>query len=161
MKRRTVSDVAKRARVSSATVSRVLNGRTDVDPEMAKRVREAADELDYRPSRIARSLRTQRSAVWAFVVSDIRNPFFTDMVRGVEDIAADRGHSVVLCNTDESEEREREYLELILDEQMAGAIVSLADAESAQLALLVKSGMPVVVVDRIPSSLELDSMRLS
>jgi transcriptional regulator with XRE-family HTH domain len=108
----TISDVARAAQVSTATVSRVLNGNTEVDPAMAARVRIAAEALSYRPSRIARSLRTRRSSVWALIISDIRNPFFTDIMRGVEDVAFANGYSVMLCNSDENLVRELDYLQL-------------------------------------------------
>jgi len=94
----TIADVARAAGVSTATVSRVLNGNTEVNEVLAARVRAAVSQLAYHPSRIARSLRTRRTSIWAMIISDIRNPFFTDMVRGVEDVAYVNGYSLVLCN---------------------------------------------------------------
>lgn len=144
----TISDVAKAAEVSTATVSRVLNGNTEVDPAMAARVRTAVELLSYRPSRIARSLRTRRSTVWALIISDIRNPFFTDMVRGVEDVAFANGYSLVLCNSDENLGKEFDYLQLALAENMAGVILTPASQSKTDISNLSTHGVPVVTVDR-------------
>lgn len=143
----TIHDVAALAGVSSATVSRVLNG-ADVSQELAARVREAVARLDYRPNSVARSLRRRRSAVWGLVISDIENPFFTAMVRGVEDVAQASGFSVVLCNSDESVEKEARYVDVIVDERMAGAIVSPASEQDSDLGALAERGIPVVTIDR-------------
>ncbi|BCB87147.1 hypothetical protein Psuf_044600 [Phytohabitans suffuscus] len=97
----TIYDVARRAEVSPATVSRVANGHANVDPTLAERVRDAMRELDYRPNAVARNLRRSRTTLWAVIISDIGNPFFTSVVRGVEDVAQPAGYSVVLCNSDE------------------------------------------------------------
>jgi LacI family transcriptional regulator len=144
----TIADVARAAGVSTATVSRVLNGNTEVNRELADRVRKAVSELAYRPSRIARSLRTQRTAVWAVIISDIRNPFFTEMVRGVEDIAYANGYSLVLCNAEEDTAKEAEYLRLVLAEHMVGVIVAPASSTRTDLTPLLERGVSVVTVDR-------------
>jgi LacI family transcriptional regulator len=144
----TIADVARAARVSTATVSRVLNGNTEVNAELAERVRQAVGELSYRPSRLARSLRTQRTAVWAVIISDIRNPFFTEMVRGVEDIAYANGYSLVLCNAEEDAAKEANYLQLALAEHMSGVIVAPASSTRTDLQPLLDRGVSVVTVDR-------------
>jgi len=83
----TLRDVAQRAGVSSATVSRVLAGRPHVSDETRRRVLAAVKDLDYRPDRVARSLRVRRSSILGLVITDIQNPFFTALVRAVEDVA--------------------------------------------------------------------------
>lgn len=152
----TISDVAKAAGVSTATVSRVLNGNTEVDAVMAARVRTAVKTLAYRPSRIARSLRTRQSSVWALIISDIRNPFFTDMVRGVEDVAFANGYSLMLCNSDENLGKELDYLQLAQAENMAGVILTPASLSETNISNLTTSGVPVVTVDRRLDSAEVD-----
>jgi LacI family transcriptional regulator, galactose operon repressor len=144
----TIADVARAARVSTATVSRVLNGSTEVNSDLADRVHKAVRDLSYRPSRIARSLRTQRTAVWAVIISDIRNPFFTEMVRGVEDIAYANGYSLVLCNAEEDAAKEASYIQLALAEHMAGVIVAPASSARTDLTPLLERGVSVVTVDR-------------
>jgi LacI family transcriptional regulator len=143
----TIKDVAREAGVSAATVSRVLNG-TRVDPALEARVREAIERLDYRPSGVARSLRTQRSSVWGLVIAEVRNPFYTDLIRAVEDVTQGAGYFVVVCNTDHSVEKEARYFELIATERMAGAIVAPSSSSRTDLAPLVGQGVPVVLVDR-------------
>ena len=102
----TISDVAARAGVSTATVSRALNGKSTVDPALAARVQAAAAELGYHPNGLARNLRRQETAVLALIISDVENPFFTAIARGVEDLAQRSGYSVVLCNSDENEDKD-------------------------------------------------------
>lgn len=154
----TISDVARVAQVSTATVSRVLNGNTEVDPEMAARVRTAVESLAYRPSRIARSLRTRRSAVWSLIISDIRNPFFTDIMRGVEDVAFANGYSVMLCNSDENLVKELDYLQLAQAENMAGVILAPASLSETDISTLSAHGVPVVTIDRRLRSAAVDSV---
>jgi LacI family transcriptional regulator len=144
----TIKDVAATARVSVATVSRVLNGSDRVDAELAARVHEAVARLSYRRSGLARSLRAQRARVVGLVISDIRNPFFTDVVRGIEDRVGADGYSLVLCNSDEELEKEADYLDLFVEERMAGAIVSPASSRETRLDALTTRGTPVVVIDR-------------
>ena len=120
----TISDVAARAGVSTATVSRALNGKATVDRELAARVREAAEELGYQPNGPARNLRRQEAAVVALIISDVENPFFTAIARGVEDVAHEVGYSVVLCNSDESADKENRYIDVAIQERVAGVILS-------------------------------------
>lgn len=148
-----IVDVAARAGVSTATVSRVLNG-TQVRAEMATKVRRAVEDLNYFPDRTARSLRRRHSEIIALVIPDVQNPFFTSVARGVEDVAQEAGLSVVLCNTDDDEEKEKHYLAIAELENMAGII--LAPAGSApQLTQLTDRGQATVVIDRaVPDHLD-------
>lgn len=134
----------------------MLNGKASVDQGLADRVRAAVAELDYRPSAIARSLRTRSRSVWALVVADIRNPFYTEMIRGIEDIAYANGFSVVLCSSAESESREADYLQLAIDEQMAGVILAPVHGRVATLEAVARHGIPIVTVDRYLIEPEVD-----
>src|SRR5699024_2491736 len=120
-----IVDVAAHAGVSTATVSRVLNGMR-VRPELEAAVRRAVEELGYTPDRTARSLRRRHSDVIALVIPDIENPFFTAVARGVEDVAQAAGFSVVLCNTDDDAAKEARYIAVAEDENMAGVILAPA-----------------------------------
>ncbi|WP_268235919.1 LacI family DNA-binding transcriptional regulator [Flexivirga endophytica] len=142
-----MKDVAARAGVSVATVSRTLNNQETVDADLADRVRAAAAELGYRRNGLARSLRLQRADVWALIISDIANPFFTAIARGVEDVAQREGFSVVLCNTDEDPAKEAQYLEVAEQEQVSGVILSPNEIGS-DISQLTRLGVPVVAVDR-------------
>lgn len=143
----TINDVARRAGVSTATVSRALNGKSTVDPALVVRVRAAADELGYHPNGLARNLRRQETAVLALIIADVENPFFTSIARGVEDVAQAQGYSVVLCNSDGSADKERRYIDVALQERVAGVILSPTGATS-NVERLRQRGTPVVAVDR-------------
>ncbi|GAA1687802.1 LacI family DNA-binding transcriptional regulator [Kribbella yunnanensis] len=143
----TISDVAARAGVSTATVSRALNGKATVDPALAARVQQAATELGYQPNGPARNLRRQEAAVVALIISDVENPFFTAIARGVEDVAHEVGYSVVLCNSDESAEKENRYIDIAIQERVAGVILS-PSGPAAGVAKLAARGTAYVAVDR-------------
>jgi len=144
----TIREVAAQAGVSTSTVSRVLNDQANVDALLARRVRRAIKELEYQPSPTARALRLQRSKVWTLIISDIRNGFFGEVARGVEDAAQEADCAVVLCNTDEDIGKERAYVELAIAERVAGVILSPASASQTSLGRLSESGIPVVLIDR-------------
>jgi LacI family transcriptional regulator len=139
--------VAARAGVSTATVSRALNGKPTVDPDLAARVRLAATELGYQPNGPARNLRRQEAAVVALIISDVENPFFTAIARGVEDVAHEVGYSVVLCNSDENGDKENRYIDIAIQERVAGVILSPSSA-STSVAKLTGRGTAYVAVDR-------------
>jgi LacI family transcriptional regulator len=154
----TIFDVARAAGVSTATVSRVLNKNPQVDPHLAATVLQAVKELGYRPSLVARSLRTRRNRVWALIISDVRTgPFFGDVVRGVEDVAYGAGYSLFLCNTDEDLAKEASYIELAVDENVGGVILTPSGPRT-DLSPLVDFGIPVVLVDRTLLGQQADSV---
>lgn len=153
----TISDVARVAGVSPATVSRVLNGTGEVSAARADRVRQAVAELGYIPFSPARALRRQLTDVWAVIVADIENPFFTSVVRGIEDGARERGVRVVLCNSDEDPAKEAEYIDVAIAERMSGVIIAVSGARSNLDALLDRQ-VPVVGVDRRPLDKRVDAV---
>ena len=124
----TIYQVAERAGVSPATVSRVLNG-APVSKEKSALVLDAARELKYVPNRTARRLRSQNSELIALLIPDIENPFFTALARGVEDRLQKNGYSLVLCNTDDDPTKETRYLDIANSEDMAGVILAPADVD--------------------------------
>lgn len=152
----TIYDVAARAGVSAATVSRVFNG-SNVSPEKARQVLRVARELGYTPNRTARALRMQTSSVIGLIVTDIENPFFTGLARGVEDVAGEAGCSVVLCNSDEDPLREARHLQIAVSEHLAGVILVPAGGHS-DVSALIERGRPVVSVDRALHGAPVDSV---
>ena len=152
----TIYEVAARAAVSPATVSRVLNG-TNVSEDKVARVKQAISELDFFPNRMARSLRRQHSQIIALIIPDIENPFFTSVARGVEDVAQAAGYSVVLCNSDGELSQEAYYLDLAASENMAGVIWTPASAAST-LGRFHSPDRAVVAIDRRPSGRETDAV---
>src|SRR5215212_11434172 len=153
----TIYDVARRSGVSPATVSRVLSGRRTVDPELSEKVRAAVAELGYRPNGVARNLRRASTHLWAVVISDIENPFFTSLVRGLEDVAQNEGYHVVLCNSDEDPAKEAAYASAVLTEQMAGVVICPSGAPDSVLQLH-EANIPMVLVDRRLEGVEVDTV---
>jgi LacI family transcriptional regulator len=154
----TIRDVAAVARVSPATVSRVLNGKEDVGADLRHRVVAAVTELGYRRNGPARSLRTRAAMVLGLIISDITNPFFTAVVRGAEDQAQLAGYSVVLANADEDVAKEARYLEVAAAEQVAGALLSPASPRQTSIDVLLDRGIPVVTIDRRLAAAPVDSV---
>ncbi|HTJ58685.1 MAG TPA: LacI family DNA-binding transcriptional regulator [Devosiaceae bacterium] len=142
-----ISDVASEAGVSSATVSRALNNKASVNPEYVARVEAAAAKLGYRPNGVARNLRRKRSDLLALIISDIGNPFFTAVARGVEDVARRNGYSVLLCNADEDRAKEAVYLGAAEQQQVAGVILS-PNSAATDVSRLRSASIPLVVIDR-------------
>ena len=153
-----LSDVALRAGVSTATVSRVLTNSAPVTEDVRQRVLTATADLQYQPNRIARSLRAQRTRIIGLIISDIQNPFFIALVRAVEDIAQTNHFAVFLCNTDENVKKEALYIDLMLAEQVAGVIISPSQERNDPSRKLIEAGVPVVVIDRRMSDATVDTV---
>lgn len=115
-------------------------------------------KLGYRPNRVARSLRSNRSSIIGLIVSDIENPFFQQVSRAVEDAALEKGYSVVLCNADEKPEKEMMYLQLLYDENAAGVILSPTRQTTEDSSSISALNMPLVVIDRRISGGEFDNV---
>jgi LacI family transcriptional regulator len=146
----TIEHVARHAGVSIRTVSRVLNNRPDVAPTTRARVQQAIAELNFRPNTVARSMVTGSTRTIGVVLPDISNPFFSRVVRGCEDVLAQAGYNMFLCNTDEDVEKERDYLALLRDRQVDGLILwgCRIDGDSAQA--IIGSVLPTIAVDCAP-----------
>jgi LacI family transcriptional regulator len=144
----TVHDVARRAGVSTSTVSHVVNKTRFVSEELRERVLTAMRELDYTPNAAARMLTLKRSHTLGLIVSDIRNPFFASVARGVEDVAQEQGYTLVLCNSDENAEREAACLTALETRAVDGLLLASAGTADEHLSRLVRAGYPIVLVDR-------------
>jgi LacI family transcriptional regulator len=155
----TIKDVARRAGVSTMTVSRVINNSGYISPETRSRVERAIADLDYLPNALARSLRFKQTKTIALVLSDISNPFFTTLARGVEDAAMEHGFSVLFCNTDESDAVEREYLSILIQKQVDGVLLVPASDHGGALGQLRARGVPVVALDRRVPGVPVDTVR--
>ena len=144
----TITDVAREARVSASTVSHVINETRYVSDEVKQRVHAAMEALNYQPNVIARSLRTRETLTVGVVVSDVTNPFFTSIVRAIEDEVLKQGYSIILCDTDEKPEREQAYLRLLMGRRVDGLIVAPSSGNADLLRSAIESGLPVVLLDR-------------
>src|SRR3954464_1333294 len=153
-----LQEVAERAKVSIATVSRVLNKSDKVVPETRAVVEQALRELGYRPNRVARRLRMKdgRAHLVGLIIPDIQNPFYAEIARGVEDAASASEYALLLCNSDESLDKERFYLDVMRAESVDGIVLPPFDETDFAVVEMVKFGMPVVCVDRSLSKVKTD-----
>jgi len=154
IKRPTISDVARLAEVSKSTVSHVLNNTRNVEEPTRRRVLAAIAELGYRPSSAARSLTTKHTNTVGMVISDSANFFFSEMLRGVEDILHAEGYGLLVCNTDEVLEREAHYLDLLLRQRVDGIVAAATSQAWTPLREAATQHTPVVFVDRRFQDLE-------
>ncbi|WP_165423847.1 LacI family DNA-binding transcriptional regulator [Ktedonosporobacter rubrisoli] len=154
----TIKDVASHASVSVATVSAVMNGNKYVSPELAQRVRESIATLGYKRNSFARGLKTQISYSIGLIVPDITNPFFTNIARGVEDVANAHNYSLILGNTDEDPEKEKKYLHLLESKQADGLIIAVTARSREYLQELPLRDLALVSVDRSLFDLGIDTV---
>jgi LacI family transcriptional regulator len=147
----TIYDVAKRARVSTATVSAVLNGTAYVSPELTERVNLAVKELDYTINAIARGLQTRRTNMIGMLVPDIAEPVYSVMVKGVEAGLKTAGCSLLLGSTHNHVEEQSRYLRMLRSKQVDGMLALLAFGDESELAELVAAHKPLVFIARRPT----------
>lgn len=155
----TIRDVAKLAGVSPITVSRVINSTSYTSEGTKKRVEAAIRQLGYVPNTLARSLRSRRTCTLALVLTDITNPFWTTVARGAEDAASKAGFSMMLGNTDESEEKQARYLQALLEKQIDGILFVPVGNTPAVIRMLKRQNVPVVVLDRRITGGKVDVVR--
>lgn len=144
----TIRDVANRARVSTSTVSHVINETRYVSEELRTRVLQAMEELNYQPNALARSLRRKITHIFGAIVPDSSNPFFAEMARHLEDAAFAEGYSLILCNSDDNLEKERRYIEVLVEKRVDGIVFLAAGESASQIHALRAQDIPFVVVDR-------------
>lgn len=154
----TIRDVAALAGVSTATVSNVLSGSRYVGPERRGRVKEAIDELGYRPNGIAASLRSQRTRIIGIVVPDIVNAFFSSFVQHIEELAAGSGYQIILVSTNEDADQERERMNALLSRRVDGLIVIPVGDQFETRSDIQSQGVSMVVVDRGGQLTEFDTI---
>nr|WP_319487832.1 LacI family DNA-binding transcriptional regulator [uncultured Caproiciproducens sp.] len=145
-----ISDVAKLAGVSSATVSRVINGTAKVSEEKIKRVLEAIDATGFRPNEIARSLYRKSSKIIGYIVPSILNIFLNEIGRAIEDEAFQNGYKMILCNSDENPKKEVAYIDMLSSMNADGIIIT---ANNDNLDEEIRNcPLPIVVLDKDASS---------
>lgn len=154
----TIRDVARRAGVSVATVSYVINGTRYVSPELKERVQRAIEELNYYPHGIARSLKTRKTHTLGLIVSDISNPFFSTLARGAEDEAAHHGYSLILANADENPSKERLYIDVLTQKKVDGLVIAPSTKGAENIQQLQRRKISFVFVDRKLEGVEADAV---
>lgn len=162
MNKVSLDDLAKALGVSKTLVSLVLNNKAKkhgISDETCKRVLAKAAEMNYRPNMAAKGLRTGKSNVIGLIVADISNPFYSKIARVIEDEARNKGYQLLICSSDENEEKEQQLFSLLYSgQQVEGIISSPTLQESEMLQKLSKSGYPLVLIDRIIPKLNIPTI---
>ena len=144
----TMKDIAKLAGVSTSTVSHVINKSRFVSEEISLRVNNAAQQLNYRPSALARSLKINRTKTIGMLVTTSTNPFFGEVVKGVERSCYQQGYNLILCNTEGDNERMRESINTLLQKRVDGLILMCSSLEGERIDVFEQyPDIPVVVMD--------------
>lgn len=157
----TISDVAKLAGVSTATVSHTINNTRYVSAETKKRVYAAIDSLGYTPDASARSFRTGKKKTVGFIVPDITNPFFSTMIEAVEQFLAKEGYRLIIANSKEDEAREESNLRMLSAGLVDGLLVASTMKDFEKFDTIIPNGFPVVLVDRVFSTKKYSSVSVS
>lgn len=144
----TIKDIAKKAGVSAATVSRIINGKGEAKPETIDLVTKIVAETGYKPNKIAQSLRQRKSNLIAVLVPNLDNPFYGEIVKAIEHEAQEHGLNVYLCNTDDSRAKVEYFLENVVDNYVYGAVICTLQVTADDLSFLEKNGVHTVTVDR-------------
>lgn len=155
----TIKEVAKLARVSIGTASNVIAGTAPVSKARTARVHAAIKALDYHPNEVARSLKAKQTKMLGMVLPDITNPFFSDLIRGAENAALERGYLLLAANTDEQVEREKRLIAALRSRRVDGILLAAtASKNEPYLKSVFASGIPIVCLDRIIPGLAADAV---
>ncbi len=156
-KKPTIDDVSKKANVSKATVSRYINGKYEyMSNDTRLKIEKVIEELNYRPSIIARSLKSKKTGLIGMIVGDITNHFSSILVKGVNDVCVKAGYQLIVGTTDEDSKKEAELVESMLERQVEGIIINTSTNSDKKIKKIIKQGVPIVLADRTVESLNVD-----
>ena len=147
-KNATMAQVANKAGVSKATVSRVMNDSNLVQEQTRQKVLEAMKDLNYRPNMIARNLRKQKTKMLGIILPDISNPFYSKVLTGIENVACDAGYEIVLMNTNYNEEREARNFQTLMERRAEGVLFMCHHLDEKKIQWLKKYSLPFVLISR-------------
>lgn len=154
----TIRDVAKKAGVSASTVSRVMREAPNVRRKTKRRVLRVARKMGYSRDGSARAMVKKRTKTIGVSISDISNPFYPPLARGIENTINKFGYSIILCNTDENSSKEEQYLKVLLEKRVDGLIVSPTSTRVPFLHSFQKRNIPIVCIDRYLENMEVDTV---
>jgi DNA-binding LacI/PurR family transcriptional regulator len=155
---KTVVDVAKRAGVSVSTASRALSGNGYVSRQTRQRVLQAAAELGYVPNQVARSLRMNRTKMIGLLISDVENSFYSIIAKNVESVVKEGGYHLILCNSNDDPNEEKEYLSLLEMLQIDGLIITPTAGNQQMLEVLQKKDIAIIQIDRMVEGFRADAI---
>lgn len=150
----TIRDIAKRAGVSIATVSRVINNNYPVSSEVEALVRKTMEDLNYRPNANARSLRSRKTGLIALVVADLSNRFFMEAAKGLEAVIADSDYNLIIASSSGKVEKERKLIESLMEMRIAGLVIACIDKSKEKLQSCEDMDVPMVLIDRKVEALD-------
>lgn len=153
MQNPTIKDIANKAGVSTASVSRVLNQTGYISEELKTKVIEAVEELNYIPNTIARSLKVQKTNTIGVIIQDIANPFFMQITKGIEDALKDTDYNMLITSGEDNSEKEAALLRMFTEKRVDGLILALSGSHREVLKTISAGDIPILLVDR---DLELD-----
>lgn len=157
----TIQQVAEKAGVSTATVSRVLNDSPLVTDELKAHVRRTIEAMGYYPNRSARNLRTKNVRKIGVLFADISNPFFTSVLTGIESILQQAGYILLLGNSNENSHTEQLHLNAFMEEGVAGIIFAPTTTSRARYDKVLDSGTPLLTIDRVVEGLKIDTVTIN
>ncbi|QES89479.1 LacI family DNA-binding transcriptional regulator [Rhizosphaericola mali] len=162
MKKVSIKDVAQKAGVSTALVSYVINGRLQerINEQTAQKIKDAIKELNYRPNRIAQSLKLQKTFTIGLIVPDIANPFSSAVARLIEDEATKQEYSLLIASSDENIDKLKSITELFINRQVDGLIIGAVENSKAYIQELTDRNIPLVLIDRYFSDVDVCSVSI-
>lgn len=149
MAKHTIKDVAMEAKVSTATVSRVLNQSGFVSDDIKQRVHLAVKKLNYQANAIARSLKQNKTNIIGVVIPDISNPYYMTISKGIEDIVQQKGYNLIFCSSDENSNKEEKLLQLLFEQRVDALVLATSGGRNGMVRKFNQAGVPIVLVDRI------------
>lgn len=156
----TIYDVAREAGVSMATVSRVVNGNPNVKPTTRKKVSEAIKRLGYRPNAVARGLASKKTTTVGVIIPDISSVYFSELARGIEDIATMYKYNIILCNSDQNKDKEIRLIQTLLGKQVDGIVFMGGKIDQEHIEEFKQSSVPVVLASTVDEQHEIPSVNI-
>ncbi|MFT8364026.1 MAG: catabolite control protein A [Sporolactobacillus sp.] len=156
----TIYDVAREAGVSMATVSRVVNGNPNVKPTTRKKVSEAIKRLGYRPNAVARGLASKKTTTVGVIIPDISSVFFSELARGIEDIATMYNYNIILCNSDQNKDKEIRLIQTLLGKQVDGIVFMGGKIADEHIDEFTNSPVPVVLAATVDEKNKIASVNI-
>jgi len=153
-----LNEVAEKAGVSIATVSRVINNSAKVNSDTRIKVEQVIKDLKFKPNRVAKRLRNKNASsnLLGVLIPDIQNPFYVEVLRGIEDVAYENKYALIMCNFSQDEKKEKLYLDILQSESIDGLIAAPVNEQDQNVINLLKGGLPIVCVDRGLSGVDVD-----
>ncbi len=148
---KTIKEIAKELNISTSTVSRVFNNKSNVNEKTRRKVLDALKKSGYLPNQLARSLKMQSTKTVGIVIPDVCERFFGQIIKGIDSLLVKEGYSIFLVDTNESRENEEKYLDMLYQQQVAGLVMATVNADGKKILDFIDNYIPVVFIDNLPN----------